>query len=229
MVLAASLLAAGLCLAATTANAVPITVSASIGGVPTGTNYENFDSLTLGGAGGATASGITVSFSPDGGAVQGSLDNKYAAPYLSSNNGTLFGDLNNGADGTTYLTSGLGNATLTFATGEKYLGLLWGSVDLENTLSFYDGATLVGSITGSDVTALANGDQGANGTFYVNINSPVAFDRVVATSTKYSFEFDNVAFDTGSVAVPEPGTIGMFLLGLALVGSGYWFRKRKPA
>ena len=34
--------------------------------------------------------------------------------------------------------------TLTMPCAEKYLGLLWGSVDAYNTLSFYDGSTLIG-------------------------------------------------------------------------------------
>jgi hypothetical protein len=83
-------------------------------------------------------------------------------------------------------------------------------------LSFYDGATLVGSITGSDVTASPNGDQSINGTLYVNIDATgaTAFDRVVATSSQYAFEFDNVAFNPDPV--PEP--MGLSLFGTALLG-----------
>ena len=93
--------------------------------------------------------------------MQGSQSGLYAAPYLSNGNGTLFGDPNNGPDTTTYLTTGVGSVTLTLPGQEKYAGLLWGSVDAYNTLSFYNGATLVGTATGTDVTASANGDQGA--------------------------------------------------------------------
>ncbi|MHB8425230.1 MAG: Npun_F0296 family exosortase-dependent surface protein [Gammaproteobacteria bacterium] len=213
----ASALAAGLILMSSAANATPISISASIGGVPTGTNYENFDSLALGSAGGVTASGITVSFTPDGQAVQGSSSGVYAAPYLSNTNGSLFGDPSNGPDTTTYLTTGIGTATLLFPGNEQYMGLLWGSVDSYNTLSFYAGTTLIGSITGSNVTSLANGNQGINGTYYVNINSSTPFDKVVASSSAYAFEFDNVAFNTTRV-VPEPAVLGMFGLGLLMIG-----------
>jgi hypothetical protein len=185
-------------------------ISVSVGDVPTGVNYANFDNLPLGGAGG-TSGGITVSFGGDGQAVQGSLSGVNAAPFLSNGSGKMFNDPNDGPDTTTYLTTGIGSVTLSLPGEEKYVGLLWGSVDTYNTLSLYDGSTLVGTITGSDVTSNANGDQGASGTFYVNINSTTSFDKIVATSTSYAFEFDNVAFSPN--AVPEPSSIVLGLIG----------------
>lgn len=183
---------------------------ASEGFVPTGVNYVSFDDLSPGSTGG-TSGGITVSFTPDGQAVQGSSSGYYAAPYLSNGNGTLFGDSTNGPDSTTYLTTGLGSVTLVLPGQEKYFGVLWGSVNTYNTLSFYNGTTLVGAITGSQVTSMPNGDQGANGTFYVNINSTASFNTVIATSSQYAFEFDNVAY-AASAIVPEPSTfvVAMF-------------------
>jgi hypothetical protein len=187
-----------------------ITIDATVGGAPTGVNYANFDNLALGSAGGIS-NGITVSFGADGQAVQGSQSGLYAAPFLSNGNGTLFGDPNNGPDTTTYLSSGVGSVTLTLPGQEMYVGLLWGSVDNYNTLSLYNGSTLVGTVTGADVTASASGDQGEFGTFYVNINSTESFDKVVATSTQYAFEFDNVAYN--SSAVPEPSSFALALIG----------------
>lgn len=216
--------AASVALVTNQAVAGPITISASIGGVPTGTSYENFDGLSTGASGGATSSGIVVSFGFDGQAVQGNSAGIYAAPFLSNNNGTLFGDANNGPDTTTYLTTGLGSATLTFPALEQYVGLLWGSVDQYNTLEFFNGATMVGSITGGDVSAAANGDQGANGTFYVNINSTSPFDSIVATSSEYAFEFDNVAFNPTQVSVSEPGALGTFGLALLMLGAALRLR-----
>jgi hypothetical protein len=187
-----------------------IIVDASVGGAPTGVNYVNFDTLSLGNAGGSS-NGVGVSFTGDAQAVQGSESGVYAAPYLSNGNGTLFGDSSNGPDATTFLTTGIGSVTLTLPGQEMYLGLLWGSVDSYNTLSLYNGATLVGAITGTDVTANANGDQGVNGTYYVNITSTESFNTVVATSSQYAFEFDNVAYNP--TAVPEPSTFFLAIIG----------------
>lgn len=208
------------------ARAGGLTVSASVGGAPTGVNYANFDNLPLGNAGG-TSTGISVSFTGDGQAVQGSQTDLYAAPYLSNGNGTLFGDPNNGPDTTTYLTTGIGSVTLTMPGQEKYLGLLWGSVDAYNTLSFYEGSTLIGSVTGTDVTSNANGDQGVNGTFYVNISSTESFDKVVATSSSYAFEFDNVAYNASSV--PEPSSWVLAIAGAMGLLPCYIHRRRRRA
>lgn len=239
--LATALLAGGLCLGMTTASAT--TISASVGGVPTGADcYENFESLPLGGTGGMTTGcGVVVSFEPDAQAVQGFISGQYARPYLSNGNGALFGNPVDGPDATTYLAAGSTGAhpsaavTLTFPGQEHYLGLLWGSVDDYNTLTFYQNGTSVGSFTGTDIgnaAGLGNcigGDQGEIGTCYVNINLSDWFDSVVATSSDYTFEFDNVAFSTHQINVPEPGAAGIFLLGLLFLGAGYWYRRRRLA
>lgn len=193
-------------------------VNSSVGGAPTGVTYVDFNLLPLGSAGGVSG-GLTVSYTGSGQTVQGAASGLYAAPFLSNNNGALFGTAGNGADPTRYLSTGIGTVTLLLPGDMQYFGLLWGSVDNYNSLEFWDGAVMVGSLTGTDVWAGANGDQGANGTFYVNINSSLAFDRVVAKSTQYAFEFDNVAYNPTST-VPEPGTLALFgtlVAGLALV------------
>lgn len=186
--------------------------SGAVGGAPTGVSKVNFDDLALGNGGGSTTviggvETVAVSFQTDGKTVTGSAV-QYAAPWLSGGNGAGFaaggGNQANNADSTKYLTTGTGQAILTFSSPKQYLGILWGSIDNYNTLEFYSGNTLVGSLTGTQVTAGANGNQGVNGTLYVNINSDVAFNKVIAKSTSYAFEFDNVAFNT--TPVPEPST-----------------------
>lgn len=204
-------------LAAVGASASPFTVFAVIGGAPTGVHYVSFDSLSTGNTGGNTG-GISISFSGDGKIVTGSSSGQYAAPYLSNSNGLPFGDPTiSGPDATKYVTTGTGSATILFPELEHYVGLLWGSVDGYNSLDFYNGATLVGTLTGLDVTASANGDQGVNGTYYVNIISSDAFDSIVARSSAYAFEFDNLAYDTSeNVLTPEPLSLALFGTGLAM-------------
>lgn len=86
---------------------------------------------------------------------------------------------------------------------------------------------MIGFITGVNVTNSANGDQGANGTFYVNINSSLPFNTVVASSTGNAFEFDNVAYaTTTATSVPEPASFAMLGTGLLLLGLAMQLRRK---
>ena len=80
-------------------------------------------------------------------------------------------------------------------------------MDDYNTLSFYTGSTLIGSITGSDVSSNPHGDRGPGNTYYVNVAAADPFDRVTAASTAYAFEFDDVAISTDDIAIPEPASV----------------------
>lgn len=188
------------------------------GGAALGSPKLNLDNLVLGNSTQWADGTLKVSFTGSGQVVQGAASGLYAAPFVSGSNGAGFGSPNqpNGADTTKYLSTGIGSVVLDFSTQQNYFGLLWGSVDDYNTLSFYNGGSLVGSFTGLDVWASANGHQGQQGTFYVNFyNLDGYFDRVVASSTQYAFEFDNIAYNANGV--PEGGTT-LSLIGLALAG-----------
>ena len=208
-------LVAGGLLGAGSACQAAFAVTATPGGSAlAGFNYATFDLAALGSAS-ATSGGVTATFAGGSAVVNGSVANQYAAPIITGANNTFFGPATMGADTTNYLSAATGSVTLTFAGGaQTYLGLLWGSVDSFNLLSFFDATgNSVGQITGAQIIALEGGSA-APGT-YVNIRSTIAFTRVVASSPTNSFEFDNVAY--GNVAVPEPSSL--LLCGLAgLVG-----------
>lgn len=198
------------------------TISVNGGGALTGLgiNYLNFDNLTIPGYGSQNISAdCLLTINQDAQVAQGSESGKYAAPFLSGNNGANFAYPSTipGQDTTKYLTSGKtpgtgGSIEFQFASAHNYFGLLWGSVDTYNTLSFYKGNTLQDTVTGSAVWNAANGDQGVQGTWYVNITG-LNYDKVIVTSDQYAFELDNVAYGT----VPDGG-MALSLLGFALVG-----------
>lgn len=199
-------------LTAFTTQAIQISVAG--GSAWSGKNYLNFDTTTP----------ALVSFSGDAGRVTGS-QSTYAAPYLSGENNKHFGEIYTGADNTHYLTSGKlpdgskGLITFNFGQDCDYFGLLWGSVDAYNFLEFIKDGVSQGIVAGSDVISPANGYQREGGSAYVNI-SGITFDRVVAFSTSYAFEIDNVAYGK----VPDGG-MTLILLGTALSAMGLIRRK----
>ena len=209
-----------------------ITFTSINGGAAAGSPKINFDNLDLGSATQAVNADLTVSFSGGAAVVQPpNVSGVYAAPFVSGVNGLGFGspDQPFGADTTRFLSTGIGSITLQFASSQRYFGLLWGSVDDYNTLSFYNGTTLLQSFTGADIWASANGDQGQQGTFYVNFNDlDGAFDKVVATSSGFAFEFDNVAYNANPRNVPDGGAT-IALLGFACAGLIAFRRRQRRA
>ncbi len=107
-----------------------------------------------------------------------------------------------------------GPGVVALAGGASYYGFLWGSPDTYNTVSFYDGATLLGSFTGAAVWPPANGDQSIGRFFNAYAGSGETITSIMFTSTGNAFETDNHAV----VAVPEPETYALMLAGLTAVG-----------
>ena len=121
-------------------------------------------------------------------------------------------------------TTYTGSSTFTPGGSYNYFGLYWGSIDTYNTVSFYSGSTLIGSVTGSMVPP-ANGSQtAANTNEFVNFYlTGGTYDHVVLSTTSANFELDNVTY--GNVtATPEPSSIA--LLGTGFLGIAGVVRRR---
>jgi hypothetical protein len=108
-----------------------------------------------------------------------------------------------------------GPGVASFASGLSYFGFLWGSPDAYNTVSFYDGSTLLGSFNGSAILAPPDGDQRYSRYFNVFAGQNEAITSVKFESTSNAFETDNHAF---VAAIPEPEIYAMMLAGLGLMG-----------
>ena len=196
------------------ARAGMVSFSASIGGSAlAGENYATFDNRTLGSTNQSTGT-YAVAFTGGGAFVQGSVAGQYAAPIFSGANNQYFYPNTTtatpppaGADTTTYVSTGVGSATLTFANGsDSYLGILWGSIDNYNALTFNFADGTSQTITGAAIDSYLGLTTNGVTTAYVNFVGS-AFTSVVASSSTNSFEFDNVAF--GTSAVPEPSSLAL--------------------
>ncbi|WBH17284.1 Npun_F0296 family exosortase-dependent surface protein [Sphingomonas radiodurans] len=144
--------------------------------------------------------------------VQGTVPGQYAAP----------------AGGTgKYLITEREPVRLTADKEHQSVGFLWGSIDTFNKVSLFDNfGALIASFTGGDLPP-ANGDQTSpesNRYVAYTLDAAQGFGGIRSLTFESfgtDFEIDNVAFGTapGSPApVPEPGTLGLFAIGLGALG-----------
>ena len=141
--------------------------------------------------------------------VQGPEPNQWAPPFH---------------DTTTFLTIGSidrpSTVTISFSEPIRYFGLLMGSPDVYNSISFYDNAGLIRTFAGNELINPGNGDQTiADYLNFFTLGGKIT--QIVMSSSSAAFETDNHAYDT----VPEPGTLGA--LGLGLAAAALMARRRR--
>jgi hypothetical protein len=127
--------------------------------------------------------------------------------------------------GTPYLSVlGGGSATIALAKPVEGLEFDWGSIDGYNTLTVFTEGGSATVIPGTTFTNTpANGNQvaaGTNGLFKIFRTDKIT--GIELSSTTNSFEIDNLA-----VAVPEPSTWAVMLVGFG--GIGAMIRRRRTA
>ena len=132
-------------------------------------------------------------------------------------------------DNTRYLAvSVLGDArgtnpvTIDFANPLDYFGLYWGTPSTNNTISFFNGDTLVQSFSGDAVV----GSVTPSAAVYVNFFAEPgeSFNKVVLSEISVAFESDNHAYKVASEPVPEPLTS---LTALASVVTGVLMKRQQ--
>jgi len=90
-----------------------------------------------------------------------------------------------------------GSVTFSFPTPMRKLQILWGTIDYNNVISFYDKAgNLVATLTGQGIQQAYGINAGARRGFgyeaSVRIISPKKFSTIVLTTGTSCFEFSNV-------------------------------------
>jgi len=113
-------------------------------------------------------------------------------------------------DNTRYLAvSTLGDArgttpvTIAFANPLDYFGLYWGTPSANNTISFFNGDTLLQSFRGDALYSIVPSTGAAYANFFAEAGE--SFNKVVLSESSVAFESDNHAYKVAE-SVPEPLT-----------------------
>jgi hypothetical protein len=105
---------------------------------------------------------------------------------------------------------GTNPVTIAFANPLDYFGLYWGTPSANNTLSFFNGDTLLQSFSGAAIASNVTTNAAVYANFFAEPGE--SFNKVVLTDSSIAFESDNHAYKVaGSESVPEPAScLGVF-------------------
>jgi hypothetical protein len=149
----------------------------------------------------------------------------------ATNEGTNPGTGYSGGAGISNWIAAPSTITITFDSLTRDFGLLWGSIDVPNTVTFYNGATAIDTVTGADIEVYGGALGYPNAGSFVNFAALGAADDftsvVLSDPGACCFEVDNFATNTSTTsAVPEPATVAVMVGGGLLLG---WAARRRRA
>ncbi|WP_025897495.1 Npun_F0296 family exosortase-dependent surface protein [Sneathiella glossodoripedis] len=131
-------------------------------------------------------------------------------------------DTVSGLESSAYTSVSAGSwASYVFQTAMNTLTFMWGSVDLYNSIEFYnDGVLLNESIVGQD--AINAGAVRGSDFVIATILTNGMFDEIRFLSGRNAFEYANVEVS----AVPLPAALPLYGAGMALLGLLGWRKRR---
>ena len=148
---------------------------------------------------GAPTSGFAVYSAPGPGPAVVSI-NTIGISLLSTDDNTRYLAVSTFGD-----ARGNTPVTIAFANPLDYFGLYWGTPSENNTLSFFNGNTLLQSFTGDAIVSGITPSGAVYANFFAQPGE--SFNKVVLSDSSFAFESDNHAYKVAaSESVPEPLT-----------------------
>jgi len=155
---------------------------------------------------GAPSSGFAIYSAPGSGPAVVSGNTASSSIWLDDNSRYLAVSVLGDARGTTPVT-------IAFANPLDYFGLYWGTPSSNNTISFFNGDTLLQSFSGDAVIGGVTPNAAVYANFFAEPGE--SFNKVVLSDSSVAFETDNHAYKVAaSESVPEPASSFSVLAGV---------------